>query len=441
MEFSKYKASAVGRLFLHNNRSSDDGVTHSNEEIDNERTIYNYHFKKGTAKDVTNRVNELVPIHNRNRTELGEMIVTLPEDVKPEDERKFFQSVYEFFCNDFGEENIINAVVHKDETTPHLHLDFVPVKREEIEFQKSSRQKILTEWKERNPDKIPERLCCRDLINRNYLKVLHPRLKMHTEKELGYEVSILNGATENGNKSIAQLKNESLKAEIEKSKKQLEYLHEDIQKIQRIAERWGISSNDISLLPLVSKIDSLERKNAILREIIARNDFSYSREDMEQLRETNYETAKSSQLNIYDNSLVNADIDKNAVVVVELPANKKSPQQKLIAGDDDLYRQSRLASTSSAPIVTRQSRTNNRVYIFFKTETEKQTMESFYLFEQQLKSISDLRNRKLYMDRLESDTYDFARSVLQRMDCETLYYTGKTREENSQKQLEKNISQ
>ena len=48
--------------------------------------------------------------------------------------------------------------------------------------------------------------------------MLHPRLKMHTEKELGYEVSILNGATENGNKSIAQLKNESLKAEIEKSK-------------------------------------------------------------------------------------------------------------------------------------------------------------------------------------------------------------------------------
>ena len=37
-EISKYKAHAVGRLFLHNLRKEDDGVTHSNEYIDPERT-------------------------------------------------------------------------------------------------------------------------------------------------------------------------------------------------------------------------------------------------------------------------------------------------------------------------------------------------------------------------------------------------------------------
>lgn len=58
---------------------------------------------------------------------MGEIIVTLPKDVKAQDERAFFRSVYDFYCEDFGKENVINAIVHKDETTPHIHLDFVPV--------------------------------------------------------------------------------------------------------------------------------------------------------------------------------------------------------------------------------------------------------------------------------------------------------------------------
>ena len=45
-EFSKYHYHSVGSLFLHNNREQDDGVVHSNKEIDNSRTYLNYHFKK-----------------------------------------------------------------------------------------------------------------------------------------------------------------------------------------------------------------------------------------------------------------------------------------------------------------------------------------------------------------------------------------------------------
>ena len=43
--------------------------------------------------------------------------------------RRYFAECYKFICNyiNLGEENIISAVVHLDEGTPHLHLMFVPV--------------------------------------------------------------------------------------------------------------------------------------------------------------------------------------------------------------------------------------------------------------------------------------------------------------------------
>lgn len=39
----------------------------------------------------------------------------------------FFSSCYKFFAKRYGEENIIAAVVHNDETTPHMHLNLMPV--------------------------------------------------------------------------------------------------------------------------------------------------------------------------------------------------------------------------------------------------------------------------------------------------------------------------
>lgn len=39
----------------------------------------------------------------------------------------FFSDCYKFFAERYGEENIIAAVVHNDETTPHMHLNLMPV--------------------------------------------------------------------------------------------------------------------------------------------------------------------------------------------------------------------------------------------------------------------------------------------------------------------------
>ncbi len=42
----------------------------------------------------------------------------------------FFRDAYEFLVNRYGRENVISATVHLDETTPHMHFNFVPVTKD-----------------------------------------------------------------------------------------------------------------------------------------------------------------------------------------------------------------------------------------------------------------------------------------------------------------------
>lgn len=43
------------------------------------------------------------------------------------EQEKFFADCTRFFADRYGEENIISAVAHMDETTPHLHLNLIPI--------------------------------------------------------------------------------------------------------------------------------------------------------------------------------------------------------------------------------------------------------------------------------------------------------------------------
>lgn len=426
--FSKYNSFTVGRIFLHNNRMSEDGVQHSNEDINPEKTIYNYHIKKGTISDVQKRLSELFVLKKSTTTVLGEMVVTLPKDVKATDKRDFFQAVYDFYANDFGEENIVNAVVHKDETRPHIHLDFIPVLQGEPKFTTPRGQKAIEDWKEAHDGNPPtERICCKDLITRKYLSTMHQRLSNYVKNYIGYEVEILNGATENGNRTVLQLKVDSLKKEIDQMGKQQEHLYKEISTILTSAKQHGIETNDIGCYPLIQKIEDLENQNTVLKSIITRQGYSWKKEDLEAIQEKKYIAAKSVRVNIYDGSLVNTEIEENAVVVIELPDQKSrnSPQKKMIDADIDLERQSKFVQSSTKQVMCRQSRTSDRIYLFIKTDGVKQTIENLLLMEQQLCEL-DLKNRKVYMERMGTDIYDLARSILTKNEIESLYFTNRS---------------
>lgn len=420
--FTKYKSYGVGHLLKHNNRKKGDGVRHSNEEIDDNRTGLNYHLKYGTVDDVQNRLNQLFYMKKKDMIVLGEMVVTLPKDVKKSDDemRKFFKAVYDFYSEDLGEENIINAVVHRDETTPHIHIDFLPVVKGDIDLNekfKTRGRMALETWMLKNPDRELERLCCYEKINQKYLETMHPRLSGFVKERMGYEVSILNEATVEGNKTVLKMKADDLKDKVGS-------LENDFKAVLTLGKKYGINENDRNVLPLMYRIADLEKKNKILETIIARQGYRYTTEELEGLRNKKYAPAKSAYVNIYQGSLVNAAIENDAAIVIELydKVERKSPQQELIDSDDDLFRQTRLVQNSSVKVMWRNSRTSSRMYLFIKTDSAKETLENLLLFEQRLLEEQSIKSRKLYMDKMETDSYDLARIILQKNQINAQYY-------------------
>ena len=60
------------------------------------------------------------------------LVTVSPEFAKAHEAEmpEYFRRAFDFLKERVGEENIISAVVHMDEKTPHMHLCFVPLTRD-----------------------------------------------------------------------------------------------------------------------------------------------------------------------------------------------------------------------------------------------------------------------------------------------------------------------
>lgn len=125
---------AKGR-YVHNERKT---RGHTNRNIDPERTHLNYYFKKNELSyikgfDKLRKEKDLKGNIKSNSIILCEMIFTSDKEffdnIGEEETKRYFEESYKFVCKykNLGEENILSAVVHLDEGTPHMHLVFVPV--------------------------------------------------------------------------------------------------------------------------------------------------------------------------------------------------------------------------------------------------------------------------------------------------------------------------
>ena len=128
------RAKAQG-ICVHNDRRA---KNHSNKEIDVSKTYMNYYLKKNELNYVKefDRLKEKYDYKGQIRSNsiiLCEMIFTSDDaffrEIGFEETKRYFEESYKFICNynNLGEENIISAVVHLDESTPHMHLVYVPI--------------------------------------------------------------------------------------------------------------------------------------------------------------------------------------------------------------------------------------------------------------------------------------------------------------------------
>ena len=132
----KYTKDQMIKLSPHNERLKKE---YSNKNIDVSKTHLNYHLKKPKENNYYKEFKRLKEENNlkgqlhKNSIYACEMIITSDNNffksIGLKETQRYFKSSYDFICNykNLGKENIISAVVHLDEETPHMHLVFIPV--------------------------------------------------------------------------------------------------------------------------------------------------------------------------------------------------------------------------------------------------------------------------------------------------------------------------
>lgn len=288
---SRYK---VKGTFAHCNRKQGDGINRSNMEIDYERTFLNYYLKEGSMSTFKDKMKDVYVSTDRNDiVYLYETLVTLPKDCKEEDERKFFEAVYGFFCKDFGEEKIVNAVVHKDETTPHIHIHSIPiVYPDNPRLSESTKQKFDRE--NASGKHYTGILNAKACLSRDYFKDLHNRLSDYVEKALGYKVEILNGATANGNKTIDELKAETRQKEIEEKEKQIQMLDEKLSTVDKQLDKLHINKEYFSIQNVLNQMEALKEENDLYREVLISNRIPLPKDKIQKIQDLKADVSSSN---------------------------------------------------------------------------------------------------------------------------------------------------
>ena len=147
----KYHKTDIAPVEQENER--DETYRASNPQIDPTRTSGNYHIVK-RQRSYTQFINDKVealdlPTKVRKDAVLICSFVVGSDrkffgELSPSEQRQFFVDCTRFFAKRYGEDNIISAVVHTDETTPHLHLNLIPIANGRLCAKKLFDRKALT---------------------------------------------------------------------------------------------------------------------------------------------------------------------------------------------------------------------------------------------------------------------------------------------------------
>ena len=213
----KFKEVQLGVMLKHYERSNQN---YSNENIDKTRTHLNYNL--APERDISQyefikkRCSEVRCLNREDVVKMCDWIITAPKDLPEEKKDEFFRESYNFLVQKYGEENMVSAYVHKDETTDHLHGSFVPV--------------VLD--KKKGDLKVSAKEC----ITKNDLKFFHSELQNYLENKLKCKVNILNEATREGNLAMDEYKRVKASQDYQEARKLIEEAPERAAAIIHAAE-------------------------------------------------------------------------------------------------------------------------------------------------------------------------------------------------------------
>ncbi len=134
LHMDKFKKEAVRGIQSHNNRERE---SRSNPDIDYGRSAGNYELCDNAAENygeaIQGRIDDLLLVKavRKDAVHMCGLIVSSDsaffEKLSPEDTKRFFEESKAFLTDFVGAENVVSAMVHLDEKTPHMHFLHVPV--------------------------------------------------------------------------------------------------------------------------------------------------------------------------------------------------------------------------------------------------------------------------------------------------------------------------
>lgn len=134
LHMDKFKKDAIRGIQSHNRRERE---SHSNPDIDYSRSAGNYDLHESTsdnyAQAIQNRIDDLLMVKavRKDAVHLCGLIVSSDTSfftrIGKDETRRFFKEAAAYLTDFVGRENVISAMVHTDEKTPHMHFLHVPV--------------------------------------------------------------------------------------------------------------------------------------------------------------------------------------------------------------------------------------------------------------------------------------------------------------------------
>lgn len=207
-----------------------------NRDIDPKRTHLNYSLTPKRdippVQYLKKRLKELHIVNRSDRVLLSGWVITKPKELPQDEERLFFEAVYEFLEDRYGgTKNVISAEVHKDESgEPHLHFLFTPTTSYEanpnmlkvMKFIKAHPEmnnteagkelgvsrKTVARYRDCTEDDIKtEKLDARSVISKEELRSFHGDLQSYLNRK-GIKANVNSRITkqQGGNMTVDQLK-------------------------------------------------------------------------------------------------------------------------------------------------------------------------------------------------------------------------------------------
>jgi len=208
----------------HNQREKE---SRSNPDIDYSLSKHNYDVFTSDRQNYNRRVSEIIELGRKDNGRavrkdavvMCNFIVTsdkaffdnLPEPTKndfgawEDKQSQFFEDSWAWFANRYGVENIVNATVHLDEKTPHMHLGVVPITDD-------------------------GRLSAKDLFNRKEMTAIQTEFARDVGEKYGLQRGV--EGSDRTHLSEMRFKAVTAAAELEKAQKGMEALTEEKNAVQ-----------------------------------------------------------------------------------------------------------------------------------------------------------------------------------------------------------------